>query len=204
MSWLSNLFGGGNHSNPANAAMPYLNQMPGMTMPYMSPFFNAGAGALNPLQEQYGKLLNDPGGFVNKIGEGYKESPGFKSSMERALMAGNHAAAAGGMAGTPADQFNQMKMATDLSNQDYNNYLSNALSQYGLGLQGQAGLAGMGQQSGQNMADMIANMLSAQAGYGFAGKAAQNQRQSGWLENLFGGMGAFPGIYSAYKHLGEF
>ena len=29
MSWLSSIFGGGK-SNPANAAQPYLNQIPGL------------------------------------------------------------------------------------------------------------------------------------------------------------------------------
>jgi hypothetical protein len=112
MSWLSNLFGGG--KNPADAAMPYLNQIPGQTNQYMQPFFQAGKDALNPLQDQYKNLLGDPGGFMNKIGGSYQQSPGFKAAMEQALTAGNHAAAAGGMSGTPTDQFNQMKMATDL------------------------------------------------------------------------------------------
>lgn len=182
MSWLSNLFGGG--KNPADAAMPYLNQIPGQTNQYMQPFFDAGKNALNPLQDQYKNLLGDPGGFMNKIGGSYQQSPGFKAAMEQALMAGNHASAAGGMAGTPTDQFNQMKMATDLSNQDYNSWMQNALGLYGQGLSGEQGMAQMGQQSGQSMADMIAQTLAQQGNMAFNGQQQQNSSRNSLLSGL--------------------
>jgi hypothetical protein len=188
MSWLSNLFGGG--KNPADAAMPYLNQIPGQTNQYMQPFFQAGKDALNPLQDQYKNLLGDPGGFMNKIGGSYQQSPGFKVAMEQALTAGNHAAAAGGMSGTPTDQFNQMKMATDLSNQDYNNWMTNALGLYGQGLSGEQGMAQMGQQSGQSMADMIAQTLAQQGNLAFQGQSQKNQNQKDMWGNIFKGAGS--------------
>jgi len=187
MSWLSNMFGGG--KNPADAAMPYLNQIPGQTNQYLDPFFQAGKGALDPLQEQYKNLLGDPGGFLNKMGANYQQSPGFKSAMEQALMAGNHASAAGGMAGTPQDQFNQMKMATDLSNQDYNNWMQNTLGLYGAGLSGQQGMAGMGQQAGQSMADMIAQTLAQQGNMAFRGQQEKNSMNN----SMWSGLGKLGG-----------
>jgi len=187
MSWLSNMFGGG--KNPADAAMPYLNQIPGQTSQYLDPFFQAGKGALDPLQEQYKNLLGDPGGFLNKMGENYQQSPGFKAAMEQALTAGNHAAAAGGMSGTPTDQFNQMKMATDLSNQDYNNWMTNTLGLYGAGLTGQQGMAGMGQQAGQSMADMIAQTLAQQGNMAFRGQQEKNSMNN----SMWGGLGKLGG-----------
>lgn len=187
MSWLSNMLHGG--KNPADAAMPYLNQIPGQTSQYLDPFFQAGKGALNPLQEQYKNLLGDPGGFLNKMGENYQQSPGFKSAMEQALMAGNHASAAGGMAGTPQDQFNQMKMATDLSNQDYNNWMANTLGLYGQGLSGQQGMAGMGQQAGQSMADMIAQTLAQQGNMAFRGQQEKNSMNN----SMWSGLGKLGG-----------
>lgn len=195
MSWLSNLFGG-KGSNPANAAMPYLNQIPGQTLPYMQPYFNAGTNALNPLQEQYSKLLGDPGALMNKMGESYHQSPGFKSAMEQALMAGNHAAAAGGMAGTPQSQYQQMQMATGLANQDYNNWMANALGLYGSGLSGEQGLAGMGQQAGQSMADMIAQTLAQQGNMAFRGKQEQNAQRNSMLGGLGRLGGAALGAYA--------
>jgi hypothetical protein len=188
MSWLSNLFGGG--KSPADTAMPYLNQIPGQTNQYMDPFFQAGKGALDPLQEQYKNLLGDPGGFLNKMGENYQQSPGFKAAMEQALTAGNHAAAAGGMAGTPQSQQQQMKMATDLTNQDYNNWLDKTLGLYKQGLSGQQGMAGMGQQAGQSMADMIAQTLAQQGNLAFQGQAQQNQNKNNMWGNIFKGAGS--------------
>lgn len=190
MSWLSNLFhGGGGNKNPADAAMPYINQIPGQTSQYMQPYFDAGKGAFPGLQDQYSQLLSDPGGMMNKIGGSYQQSPGFKSAMEQALAAGGHAAAAGGMAGTPQNQFQEMKMATDLSNQDYNNYMKNAIGLYGQGLTGQQGMAGMGQQAGQSMADMIAQTLAQQGNLAFQGQAQQNQGNNDMWGNIFKGAG---------------
>jgi hypothetical protein len=189
MSWLSNIFGGGGNKNPANAGMSYLNQIPGQTSQYMQPYYQAGVGALPGLQEQYANLLNDPGAFMNKIGESYQQSPGFQSAMEQALAAGNHASAAGGMAGTPADQFQQMQMATNLSNQDYNNWLSKTIGLYGQGLSGEQGMAGMGQQAGQELANMIAQTLAQQGNMAFRGQQEKNSMNNSWL----GGLGRIGG-----------
>src|SRR3990167_9540646 len=38
MSWLSSLFHGGNSKNPADAAMPYLNQVPGVSHQGYDPY----------------------------------------------------------------------------------------------------------------------------------------------------------------------
>ena len=126
---------------------------------------------------------------MNKIGESYQQSPGFKAAMEQALTAGNHAAAAGGMAGSPQSQFQQMKMATDLTNQDYGDWMKNALGLYGQGLTGEQGMAGMGQQAGQSMADMIAQVLAQQANMAFRGQQEKNSQQN----SLLGGLGKLGG-----------
>lgn len=181
MSWLSGLFGG---KNPANAAMPYLNQIPGQTSPYMQPYFEAGKNSLPHLQEQYGGLTNDPGSMMNKFGESYKQSPGLNFAIQQAMQGGNHAAAAGGMAGSPEHEQQNMQMANDMASQDYNNWMKNALGMYGQGLEGEQKMAGMGQQSGQDLASMIANTLQQKAGYGYAGQAAQNQQKSGLFGNI--------------------
>lgn len=191
MSWLSNLFGGG--KNPANSAMPYLNQIPGKTQGFQQPFFDAGKSALGSLQEQYGNIFKDPGGFMNQMGQSYQQSPGFKSAMEQALMAANHAAAAGGMAGSPQSQYEQMQTATGLANQDYNNWLDKTLGLYGQGLSGEQGMAGMGQQAGQSMADMIAQTLAQQGNLAFQGQAQQNQNQKDMFGNIAKGVGAAVG-----------
>jgi len=43
MSWMSQAFGGGgSYSNPADAAMPYLEQVPGYVDQYYNPYINMG------------------------------------------------------------------------------------------------------------------------------------------------------------------
>ena len=187
MSWFSNLFGG---KNPADSAMPYLNQIPGQTQQYQQPWMQAGKDQLPGLQDQYSQLMNDPGGKMNKIGEGFKESPGFKFAMQQALQGGNHAAAAGGMAGSPQHEQQNMQMATDLGNQEYGNWMKNALGMYGQGLQGSQEMANQGQQAGQSMADMIAQTLAQQANLSFNGQQQQNQNKSDMWGNVFKGAGS--------------
>lgn len=187
MSWFNNLFGG---KNPADSAMPYLNQIPGQTQKYQQPWLQAGQNQLPGLQDQYSQLINDPGGRINKIGESFKESPGFKFAIQQALQGGNHAAAAGGMAGSPQHEQQNMQLATDLGNQEYNNWIKNALGQYDFGLQGSQGIANQGQQAGQSMADMIAQTLAQQANLSFNGQQQQNQNKSDMWGNIFKGAGS--------------
>lgn len=193
MSWISDFFKGG--KNPADAAMPYLNQIPGQTNQYMQPWFDAGKGALTGLQDQYGQLTKDPGGKMNQIGQSFQQSPGFKFAMDQAMQGGNHAAAAGGMAGSPQHEQQNMQLATNLGNQEYNNWLQNALGMYGMGIQGQQGLSQQGQQSGQSMADMIAQTLAQQGNLAFQGSRQQNQNKNDLWGNIFKGAGTALGAF---------
>lgn len=188
MSWYNNLFG---TNNPAKGAMPYLDQIPGQTNQYMQPYFDAGKSSIPKLQEQYDNILSNPGGAINKMGESFHESPGFKFAVQQALEAAGHANAAGGMAGTPQHQFDASQMVTGLANQDYDNYIKNTMGLYNEGLHGQQGMAQMGQQSGQSMADMISQVLAQKGNYAFQGQNLKNQSTQG----LWGGLGALGGAY---------
>lgn len=208
MGFFDGLFGKG--SNPADAAMPYLNQISGQANQYLDPYFQAGKGSIPGLQEQYGKLLGDPGALMNKIGGSYQQSPGLQFAIKQAMQGAGHAAAAGGMAGSPQHEQQNMGLANDLASQDYNNWMGNALGLYGAGLQGQQGLYSGGLQAGNSMADMIAQQLAQQANMAFRGQQEKNsQNNSFWgglgklggaaLGGLAGGpWGAFAG-YNAMK-----
>lgn len=188
MSFFSKLFGG--YKDPSKAAMPYYSQIPGQTAQYQQPYFNAGTQALPQLQNQYQGALDNPGGKVNEIGQNYQQSPGFQFALQQALGAGDHAAAAGGMAGSPEHQQRSMQMATDIGNQDYNNWMNHALGMYGQGLSGEQNLAGMGQSSGNNMADMISNSLSQQGQLAYTGQQNRNQQRGSTWNNILSGAGA--------------
>ncbi len=200
MSWLSDYLKGG--KNPANSAMPYLNQIPGQTSKYFDPYINAGKEALPQLQGQYDQLLNNPGGKLNDIGQNFQQSPGFKFALDQALQGAGHAAAAGGMAGSPQHEQQNMGLATDIANQDFYNWLSGATGLYDQGLQGEQGLASGGLQAGTSMADMIAQTLAQQANLQFQGQRQKNQNKNDLWGNAFklGGAalgGAFGGPLGA-------
>jgi hypothetical protein len=186
-SGLSSLFFGG--KNPADDSMKYLDQIPGAISPYLNPYINSGKNALPILEGQYGDLLNDPGGKLNKIGGGFQKSPGFDFALQQALQGAGHAAAAGGMAGSPQHEQQNMGIATQLGNQDYYNWLKGATGMYGMGLEGTQGLANMGLSAGKSMADQIAQMLAAKSGLSYEGQANQNTSRGGGFGDLFSGIG---------------
>ena len=181
------LSGGG--SNPYKGAQKYYNQIPGTISPYFQPYINAGQQALPQLQQQFGNLMNDPTAMMNQIGKGYQQSPGFEFQSHMAQNAANNSAAAGGMSGTPANQYNSANMVNGLANQDYYNYLNHGLQQYGMGLQGMQGINQMGYGASDTLAEALSHNLMNQGNMAFSGQAAQNQNQGSMWGDLFGGIG---------------
>ena len=186
-SGIGGIFGMGG-KNPAEAGMPYLNQIPSEVSKYYDPYINAGKKALPTLEEQYNQLLNSPGGKMNAIGQDFQQSPGFQFALQQALQGANQSAAAGGMAGSPMAEQNNMAIATQLGNQDYNNWIQHALGMYGQGLQGEQQLGGWGLNAGNSMADQIAQTRAAQAKLAYEGQAQKNQQQGSGFGDLLGGV----------------
>lgn len=202
---LGNLFGGGDPSEDANK---YLGDIPGRTKPYFDPYIQQGQRVGGMLEGQYGNLLSDPGSVLNRFGQGYQQSPGFEFALKRALEGANRGAAAGGMAGSPMAQEQNMGIATQMANQDYMNWLDRTLGLYGRGMGGAENMYGKGFQASQSMADMIAQMLAAQSGLSYAGQASRNAGLGGLIGGgaglLFGGpMGGIAGSAIGSK-LGNF
>jgi len=158
---LGGLFAGGGR-NPSDSANDYFNKIPDILKQYFDPWIQQG---LHP-----GQTLND-------IGAGYKESPGFKFAMQQALQGGQHMANSGGMGGSPQSQQQGMQLASDISSQDYNNWMRNAL-----------GIRQGGQQAGMGLGENLANILGAQGQYAYAGQNAQNEANQSMWGNIFGGV----------------
>lgn len=193
------LFG---NSNPANAAMPYMNQIPGMLQGGYNPFIQAGLGALPTLQQQYGQLMNP--NFINQMGKGFQQSPGYQFGINQATNAANRAAAAGGMVGSPQEQQNLAGTVTGMANQDYYNWLNHAMGAYSQGLQGEQGLYNTGFNAQNAMSQQMMDAMMSQANLAYAGQANQNQMNQGlfgaalgWLSGK-GGMGQQQGGGSSY------
>lgn len=201
MSLLSNYLKGG--KNPASAAMPYIQNIPGMTSPYMTPYFNAGVGALPELQQEYSHLTEDPGAMLRKFGEGYQQSPGFKFALDQALQASRNAAAAGGMAGSPEHEQENMSIATNLGNQDFQNYLDRVSGLYNQGLSGKQGLASGGLTAGTSLADMIANSLAQAGNLAYRGQQEKNSAQNSALSGLARLGGTALSAFSPFSSVGS-
>lgn len=179
--------------NPSDSAMNYMDQIPNMISQYSNPYIQAGQQALPGLQNNYGQLMNSPGQKLNTIGQDYHQSPGFQFALQQALQGSDHAAAAGGMAGSGQNQQQDMTLATNLANQDYNDWMKNALGLYGAGVNGEQGLydtgAKTGVQAGQDMASILAN----KAKLAYEGQNAENENEGGMWGSLLGGAGTVAG-----------
>jgi hypothetical protein len=189
---LSRLFGGG--KNPADAAMPYFNQVPGTMSPFYEPYINAGNRALPNLENTYNQMLSDPNAIISRLGAGYTKSPGYDWRLGQGEKAINQAQAAGGMAGSPQHQQLAGQYAENMAGDDYNNYLNQVLGLFGGGVSGMSGLNTQGFQASNELAQSLANNLMTQGQLKYQGQAGQNQQRSQNMSNLFGGLGALAGF----------
>lgn len=184
LSAFGGLFGSGN--NPADAGMGYFNQAMQTLPQYFQPYMNAGQNMISPVSSQYSQMMNDPGQVMNRIGSGYKQSPGYQFQLKQGMNAANSSAAAGGMGGTPMAQYNATQFGTGLANQDYYNYLNHATSLYGQGLQGAQGMINQGQQASSGLGEDLASILGTEGQTAYAGQANQNQQSGQEMGDLMG------------------
>jgi hypothetical protein len=179
----------GNQKSPADAADPYFSQIGQQTGQYYDPYINAGKGQIPGLQEQYNQLMNNPGGKLNDIGGNFQQSPGFKFALQQALQGSGNAAAAGGMAGSPQHEQQNMQLATDIGNQDYYNWLKQATGLYGQGLEGGQNMMNTGANAANSQANMVAQQLALQGQNAYKGQQQQNNAWGNAFGNVLGGAG---------------
>lgn len=179
--------------NPADSAQPFLDKIPEMLKQYYNPYVQGGQQAYGQLQGQYGDLMNNPGGKMAQIGQGFQQSPGYQFQMNQGLAGINNAAGAGGMLGSPMHQQHAGEMAGNLANQDYYNYLNKAMGMYGMGLEGNQGLNQMGYNATNELAGGLGSNLQSQASLGYAGQQGQNSLLMSLLSSLIGAGGTAMG-----------
>ena len=161
-----------------------LDQIPDQLKQYIMPYITAGQGALGKASGAYDELLKDPNALISRIGAGYKQSPGYQWRLNQGEQGITNAAAAGGMAGTGQHQQQAGELAENIANQDYNNYMQNALGLYGTGLSGQQTLATGGQAAGADLGTSLANLLQGRAGLNYKRGAANNQLNSDMFSSI--------------------
>lgn len=163
-----------NYKDPSKSAMPYLEKIPGAIQPYYQPYMEAGDEALGDLQSQFRMLLNDPTFMMTQIGNSYTASPGYQYNVNQATNAANNAAAAGGYLGSPAEQENLTKSISGLAAQDYDKYMDQALSQYGLGMKTADSINDMGYRANTGYANELSDVYKSEANLAYAGTQGQN------------------------------
>ena len=172
--------------NPADAAQPYLNQIPGTITPYYQPYIDNGQNAMGTLNNQYSGMISNPGGMVNQIGSSYQQSPGYQWQLDQGEESINNAAAAGGYVGTPQHQQQAASLAENLANQDYQQYLNHALNMYGQGISGYQGFNSQGYNASNELASGLAQALMAQANLAYSGAANSGQKKGGLIGGAMG------------------
>ncbi len=192
MSWLSSLFKGG--KNPADAAMPYLNQIPGVGHNAYDPYIQEGQNAYNQMQGPISQMTQDPAAFLEKIMGSYEPSKGYQLRRDEALRAAGNTAAAGGMRGSMQDIESESRLTDSLLGEDMQQWLNNVLGLQTQGLQGQQVFYNSGLQSSGNLADLLGGALNQKAGLAFQGQAQKNANKAALLKALLQGAGGLGGL----------
>lgn len=185
--FVGNLFGG---NNPGDAASQYYNQIPDILKQYLKSYADRGNAIYPQIQREYDQLLLDPTSVLNKLGQGYQQSPGYQFQLNQSLNAGNRAAAAKGMLGSPMQQQQAQQTAGQLANQDFNQYLAHAMRLYGQGLAGDQHIYDSGAGISTNLGEGLASALMSRGNLAYSNATNQNQMNQqliGMLAGLAGG-----------------
>lgn len=194
---------GGFGDDPEDAAKKYYDQIPGTMKKYYDPYINAGRNAMGNLQGRYGQMMDNPDEIISRLGAGYKESPGYKWQLQQGEAAIGNANAAGGMAGTQQHMQQSGQLANNLANQDYNQYLQNAMGLYGRGLQGEEGINQMGFGASTDLGSSLAQALANQGNLAYAQQNNSDQQMGAGLGNFFGAFGDKDRLKSNWWNTGK-
>ncbi len=193
MSWLSNLLHPGRAYDQAKrTTQAGTDQAQG----YLNPYNQNGIEAGNAMSEQMKRLL-DPAGMQNEWAAGYEKSPYAQQLQKEAGNQGFDAASAMGLAGSSAALGNIQTGATNIMNQDRQQYMNDLMAKYqaGLGIgQNQYGIgAGAAGQMGQNAINNANNQAGLDFGKYNAGPnlmaAGGNRLMEMLAQYMGGGMG---------------
>ena len=172
--------------NAAKAGMPYLEENPAIYHEYYDPYVDWGKQVMPELSGQYENLLKDPSGMRDWLTKDFQTNPGYQFQMDQMMNAGNNAAAAGGMLGTPMHQQQNMGYAQGLANQEFNNYLSQMLGLYGQGLEGTQGMFDTGYNASMGLAGQLGNNNNSMAQLAYSGQNNANKSTGGLMGAIAG------------------
>jgi hypothetical protein len=190
MSWLT-----AKNQSPGGASNKYLDQIPGQVQPHYDPYINAGRDSLETLKNHYGQMTENPGEYLNNLGKGYTQSPGYAATLRQAMAGANNAAALGrgGSIGSYGHQQLSATAAGDVANKDYEQYLNHVLGLNTQGLAGEQGLENQGFEGDKDMANLRAQILAQQGQNAFGETTARNQNNGQHWSDIFSTLGRIGG-----------
>ncbi len=180
-----------NYQNPSNSAMGPLGQISEDAKSYQ-PYIDSGQRAMHSNEDLYNQLISNPGQQLNQIGQGYHQSPGYQYALQQALGSVGNSVASRGMLGTPEEDTERMRTATGLADQDYGNWMNNALGLYGNGIQGRGHLQDMGYEANNEKTQDLMNQHLNEANLQYQSQNSANQEDDIFSTILQGGMAALP------------
>jgi len=189
MGLFKSLFGSG--QNPADAAMPYLNQARQIGEQNVSPYMQQGLDAQQGLSSVYNQQAKDPSAFLNQVMSNYNPSEGYKYKQQEMLKGARNSAAHGGFSGTDFDQQGQADMIRGLLGGDMQQFIQNALQSQQQGMYGAEAQSNRGMQA----ADWMGNLLGNQGQLAYQGQAQKNQLRSDRRNALMNMIGTLGGAY---------
>lgn len=178
--------GGKGYKDAANELKKYFGQAAN----YQNPFYNAGTGAISGYQDWL-KQMQNPSEFLNNLEGQYQESPHAKYLQDQAMRAATNAGSASGLTGSTPLIKQMQQNASDISSEDLNSWLGNALginSQYGQGLDT---LMGRGQNSANQLTNLMAQLGQLMGGAKMGEANAERNRYG----DIFGGLGSIFGSF---------
>lgn len=162
--------------DPTKQAGKTLDRIPGQMKQYYDPYVKAGQNAIPGYQDMMSLLMTNPDEFLNRIGQGYKKSPGYDWNLKQGEAGIENAQAAGGMLGSPQHEQENAEMASGLASKDYNEYMNRAMQGLGIGAAGTGNIFNTGANMSSDLATSIANILSGKANLQYAGQEGRNKR----------------------------
>lgn len=189
MGGVFDVFSGGGSSGYSDIQAQLQKAMEEMRNDYaqgrgaLAPWQQAGQGQIPAYEKAVGEMAN-PFDWMDQIAGHYTQSQTAKNNINAITQAMNNAAAASGMAGTPAVQQALAGKVNDIVNADQDSYFQKIYNLRNQFLNGSNNLMGYGFNAANGINNNYMNEGNAMAGlYGDMGNAQYGQRQAnagGW------------------------
>lgn len=184
MNSLENMFSGGAYQGYTNAGDTIANTGANYSN-LINPYIQAGTSSLPQYQNLINQMSN-PGQYISKLMQGYTMTPQAQYALQQGERGANAAAAAGGMAGSGAEQKELQRMGQQITEQDQQQYLNNRLGVMQQAMGGLNNLIGSGEKGANKYGSIMSKLADAGAQSQIGQSEAGEQGKMGAIGNGLG------------------